>query len=258
MEFLKKNYEKVVLAVVLLGLTVAACLLPFIISSKRAGLELEVQRPPRPKELPPLEMSVEDTAMQRAQAAYALDFTAKHNLFNPVTWKKKPDGSLIKEQTGNEEGAGALELTATKPLFLKISYGSPSANGYLITIDRPGAPPGKQQHTQSFVSKENKSELVTLRDVKGDAAKPSELDLEWNETGEMIQITPDKPFQKVEAYVADLKYPPEGNKSWTDRRFGQTLNFANATYKIVAITQSNIVVSAPNNKKTTITLHSAN
>src|SRR5579859_2664382 len=105
MEFLKKNYEKILLAVVLLGLTIAACLLPFIISSKRAALEQVVQRPPRPKELPPLDMSVEDAAMQRAQAAYALDFTSKHNLFNPVTWKKKPDGTLMKETTGNEEGA---------------------------------------------------------------------------------------------------------------------------------------------------------
>jgi hypothetical protein len=258
MEFFKKNYEKIVLAVVLLGLTVAACLLPFIISDKRSKLETQITRPPHPKELLPLDMSVEDTTMQRAKAAYALDFTTKHNLFNPVTWKKKPDGTLLKEQTGNEEGAGALELTATKPLFLKIVYGSPSANGYMITIDRPAAPPGKQQHMQSFVSKENDSELVKLHEVKGPADKPTELDLEWKETGETIALVPDKPYQKVEAYMADLKYPLEANKVWTDRHVNQTLMFANAKYKIVAITQSNVVVSAPNDKKTTITLHSAN
>ena len=53
MEFLKKNYEKVVLGVVLLGWTIAACLLPFIISAKRASLEEQrVSTKPKVKELP--------------------------------------------------------------------------------------------------------------------------------------------------------------------------------------------------------------
>jgi hypothetical protein len=254
MEFIKKNYEKVVLAVVLLVLTVAACLLPFIIDAKRQALTVAIERPPHPKELPPLDMSVPEAALQRAQKPYVLDFTTKHNLFNPVTWKKTPEGRLIKEETGNEEGVGALELTNTRPLYLKITYGSPSANGYMITIDRPAGPPGKT-HMQSFVSKENKSELVTLRDVKMNGDKPAELDLEWNESGEMIPLSPDKPFQKVEGFTADLKYPPE-NKVWTDKKVNSKLQFANSTYIIVAISQTNVVVSAESNKKkTTITLH---
>ncbi|HWF17844.1 MAG TPA: hypothetical protein VG754_01170 [Verrucomicrobiae bacterium] len=262
MEFLKKNYEKVLLAVVLLGLTIAACLLPFVISSKRAAMENMVsQRIPHPKPLPPLDMTLEDAALQREQTAFALDFTTKHNLFNPVIWKRIAGGGLLKESTGNEEGAAALEVTNIKALYLELKFGSPSASGYMIDITRQGAPREDLRHKSSYISKESKTDLLTLLEVKGDTNKPSELVLEWNESGEMkgdtISIGPDKPFRKIEAYSADLKYPPE-KREWTDRRVGFRFSIANAYYKIVAITPTNVVVLAEsNNKKTTITFHPA-
>lgn len=258
MEFIKKNYEKVLLAVVLLGLTLAACLLPFIISAKRAKLESYIQREPHPKDLPPVDMAMENTALQRAQAPYMLDLTNKHNLFNPVIWKKRPDGTIVKQQAGNEEGASALELTNTHPLYLEVKFSGQSGTGYTFTIERQGELNAGKRHTSSYVSKENKSDLLTLKEVKGPPEKPTELDLEWNATGDAIVVTPDKPFRRVDAYSADIKYPPE-NRTWTDRRVQQALAFANGSYKIVAITQSNVVVlDESNKKKTTITLHSPN
>lgn len=263
MDFLKKNYEKVILAIVLLGGTIAACVLPFIVTSKRAELDnLVTSTIPHPKPLPALDMSVAEAALKRAESPFTLDFTTKHNLFNPVTWKKLADGRLIKEVTGNEEGAAALEVTGIRPLYLEIKYGSTNADGYFITVDRQAAERREHRHKSSFVSKEHKGESITLLAVKGPAEKPTELDLEWNEPGDMMgeafSISPEKPFKKIEAYAADLKYPPE-NKTWTDRRVGsRPLQFANDTYNIVAITESNVVVSAQsNNKKTTILLHSA-
>lgn len=260
MEFFKKNYEKIVLVVVLLGLTVAACALPFIISSKRAALDnLIVNTVPHPKPLPKLDMSLEDTALQRAQSPFTLDYTTKHNLFNPVLWKRKPDGALIKETTGNEEGAGALVVTALKPLYLQISFGSTNGTGYFINIERQAALHEGKRHLQRLVSKENnKGDLVTLQDVKGTPEKP-ELHLTWNETGEAFVVTPDKSFRKIESYAADLKYPVEANKTWSDKRVGSSpLYFANGSYKIVAITETNVVVlDQSNNKKTTITFHPA-
>jgi len=259
MEFLKKNYEKILLAVVLLVLTVAACALPFVISSKRAALDNMVTTTvPHPKELPKVDMSLEDRALQRAQAPYTLDYTTKHNLLNPVLWRKKSDGELIKEQTGNEEGAGALVITAIKPLYLQITLGNTNGTGYFINIERQAAREDKR-HLQSFVSKENnKTDLVTLQDVKGPADKPTELVFKLNQTDETFSIGPDKPFRKVEAYAADLSYPPE-RKSWADRRVtSPALVFAGGLYKIVAITDTNVVVSAESNKKkTTINFHPA-
>lgn len=259
MEFIKKNYEKVVLGVVLLVLTIAVCLLPVIISAKRHALDdMIVTILPHPKPLPAVDATVEDAAFQRAQTPFKLDFTTKHNLFNPVLWRKNSDGTLHKIASKDEEGADKLEVTAIKPLYLILSYGSQSGSGYFISIERQTALTEGKRHTQNFASKENKGELLSLNDVKGPAEKPTEVVVEWRETGELLSLSPDKPFKRVEGYSADLKYPLEAGKVWTDQRVGRRLAFANGYYKIVAITESNVVVSAESNgKKTTITFHPA-
>ena len=260
MDLIKKHYEKVLLGLVLLGLTAAVAALPIVISSKRDKLRTtrEGLTNPRVKPLPPLDMAMEDAAIQRVKSPLQLDFTTKHNLVNPVLWQKRADGALIKIQTGNEVGPGAIEIMAIKPLYLKLTYNSLSASGsgYQIAIDREGS--GK--HTSTIVSKENnKSDLLNLQQVAGPPEKPTELVLEWKETGETIHLAPDKPFRQVEDYAADLKYPPEPNKVWANRRTNSPpLFFNNAQYKIVAITASNVVLSAQsNNKKTTITFNPA-
>jgi hypothetical protein len=260
MEFLKKNYEKIVLVVVLLGLTAASCLLPIIISEKRKALEEKrTNTKARVTPLPAPDMTMENAALQRVQSQLHLDFTNKHNLLNPVLWKRFSDGRLSKSTGAVEEGVGALQVTGIKPLYLIITYDSPSGNGYLITIEQQTELTEAKRHSQRFVSKESKSELLALQEVKGPADKPTELDFIWNENGNTIALTPDKPYKEVSGYSADLKYPPEPNKVWLDRRVGsRDLLFAGGSYKIVAITESNVVMLAESNKKkTTITLHSA-
>jgi hypothetical protein len=260
MEFIKKNYEKIVLGVVLLGLTVAACLLPLVISGKRKSLDdKRINTKPKVKELPPLDMTMENDTLHRAETPLRLDYTTKHNIFNPVVWKRLPDGTLRKYVTGNEEGVGALEVTNIRPLYLELSFSSPSANGYFINIERQAAPRSDQRHTQNFVSTETKGSLISLTGIKGPADKPTDLILEWNETGDTIDLPTDKPFRRIDSYAADLKYPID-NKTWTDQRVGSRhLYFANGYYNIVAITESNVVVlDESNNKKTTINLHPAN
>jgi hypothetical protein len=260
MDLIKKHYEKVLLGVVLLGLTVAVVLLPFIISAKRADLEQKrVNSVPRPKPLTPLDMAVEDTALQRVQSPVKLDFTTKHNLFNPVVWQKTADGHLVKVQTGNEIGVGALEVTDIKPLYLQLTYNAWSDPGYLIGVERQAATdPGKRSKRETFLKRDTKNDLFTLRDVKGPPDKPTELVLELSETGDAISISPDKPFKRVEGYQADLKYGLEANKIWKNQRVGATLNFAGGQYIVVAITENNVVLSAKSNdKKTTITFNPA-
>ena len=187
MEFLKKNYEKVLLGIVLAGLTLAVCALPFIINAKRAMLdEVRKKLTPHPTPLDELVMTNEEAALQRAQTPVQLDYTTKHNLVNPVLWKKV-NGQLIKEQTGKEEGPDALEVTAIRPLFMEISYGTNSASGYFINIERQAMLRAEKRHTQNFVSMATKSELLTLREIKGPADNPTELDLEWNETSEPVR-----------------------------------------------------------------------
>jgi len=253
MEFIKKHYEKVLLGVVLLGLTAAVAFLPFIIKAKRAALEEKSNiLSGKAKPVPPLDMSRESSLLQRAESPFALDFTTKHRLFNPALWLKKADGELIKVNTGAEIGVGALEITAIKPLYLKLTYNGPSADGYLIGVEREGARKASDRRPrETFILPNGKNDVFALRAIKGPADKPTELNLALNDTGDVISIGPDKPFQKVDGYSVDLKYGPEGNKTWPNRREDDSLKFGGESYKIIAIGQSNVVVSAESNKKRT-------
>lgn len=256
MDFLKKNYEKVLLGLVLLGLTIAVASLPVIISHTRQKLEdaANSQLNPKIMPLPPLDTKLEDDALQRVQTPYKLDFTTKHNLFNPVLWQKTADGRLVKVVSGNELGAGALEVTAINPLYLKLTYKAPTANGYFVTVEDQAAPPGRRFPHDTILNKESKGDY-TLLDIKGPPEKPTQLLLEMKETGEDFSLLPDHPFKRVDGYSADLKYPPEPGWIRNNQRVGASLYFGGGQYIIVAITQSNVVVSAKSNdKKTTITL----
>ena len=57
------------------------------------------------------------------------------------------------------------------------------------------------------------------------------------------------PFKQVDGYTADLKYEGEDMK---ERRPDQVVNLDGEDYKIVSITEYEVVLSAPNHKKTTI------
>jgi hypothetical protein len=255
MEFLKKHYEKLLLGLVLLGLTVAAAMLPFVISAKRKELTdlRENLLKPKIKELEPLNMSREEAALQQAQTPIRLSFSGKHNLVNPVLWQKTPDGRLLKIQTGNEV-VGAAEVTDIKPLYLSLSFDSISGKGFLFGVQNEAAPtPSKRAKHQTLCSKDNpKNDYFTLREAKGPAESPTAFVIELNDSGEVVNVAPGKPYKRVDGYEADLKYAPE-NKVMRGQRVGATLTFAGGQYNIVAISRSNVVLSAKSNdKKTTL------
>ena len=58
----------------------------------------------------------------------------------------------------------------------------------------------------------------------------------------------DQPFRRIDGYMVDLKYAPE-TKTWTSRRVGASLSFNGEDYKIVAITENEVVLSAKSNYK---------
>src|SRR5260370_42008023 len=112
-----------------LGITVAVGAVLYITPEKSQKLEeLRVQKTnPKIKPFPPLDMAVEEAALQRGQTPVRLDFTTKHNLFNPVLWQKTAAVRLVKILTGNEGDPGALEILAIKPPYPGFTDRSPSA-----------------------------------------------------------------------------------------------------------------------------------
>jgi len=244
MEFLKKHYEKILLSLVLLCLAVAAAWLPTKIRQEKEDLQKTIVNLPKPKEMTPVDLTTNDTALKRLQNPPTVELSGAHNLFNPVTWKIKPDGSFIKIV---QEGVGALTVSKIQPLYLELSFERVTASGYWIGTKRQSL---KKPSVYAKVGE--KKELFTLKEVKGPAEDPAELVLELTDGQEMISIAKDKPFKRVDGYSADLRYTPD-NKNFLNQKVNDVLQIAGEIYKIIAITENEVRVSATStDKRTTI------
>src|SRR5580692_4644177 len=135
MEFLKKHYEKIVLCVVLLGLAGAVLWMRSALEKVREQLGTSTAAP-TPKTAPPqpMDLSVYQQALAQITNPPALVLSGEHNLFNPVTWKRKANGDLIKII---KTGPDALIVTNIIPLYTIISYDHPSPGSavYVMSIE---------------------------------------------------------------------------------------------------------------------------
>lgn len=261
MDFLKKNYEKVLLGAVLAGLTVGAALLPLLIAKERSDLRQKSESILNPKiePLKPLDLSQASNLLHRIEAPAALNLTGTNKLFNPMTWQKVGD-RWIKQPA---EGMGKLcQIVKITPLYTIVTLDnvqtSDSGARYVIGVEREAAYfPAQRRKKQYYTSKGDKTEAFFVREVKGPAENPVELILELSDTGESIAVAKDRAFRRVDGYMADLKYPPE-NRVWSNLRVNSSLSFAGETYKVVAASKDEVVLSATsNNKKTSITFNPA-
>lgn len=259
MEFLKKHYEKILLGVVLLGLTVGGAVLPWLISSERQSLtDLSTSIRKRPIDpLPPLNLSTNQAVLDRTELAAKLDLSTTNKLFNPLPWEKAADGHLIKVRPGNI-GPDAVVITGEPtPLYTTISMDGVQTNEtetlYIIDVERQASSVASQRRKKPyFASVDNKNDVFVIRKVAGPTDNPTQITMELNDTGEQVELTPDKPFKRVDGYMADLRYDPE-KKIWTNQRVGSVISFGGEYYNIVAISKDEVVLSAKsNNKKTPI------
>jgi len=257
MDFIKKHYEKVLLGVVLVGLAAAVVFLQFLVSSEQAKLTdlTTTVLNPKVKPLTNLDLTIIDAALKRAAAPATIDLGPPNRLFNPMPWQKSVDGRLIPSQ---KVGPTAVTVTNISPLYLRLTLDSvtPSDSGpkYVIGIEKQAAPNAAQRTKKQAYSSLNpptKNETFTMVEVKGKPEDPTQIIVQLNDTTERAVITKDKPFTRVDGYMADLRYDPE-KKSWPDKRMGAVLPFNGEDYKIVAINSSEVVLSAPNQKKWTI------
>jgi hypothetical protein len=258
MDFIKKHWEKVLLGVVLVGLAVAVAFLPLKIASEREQMQATrddiFSRPAKP--LPEVDTSYAQSALTRTKSALVLDFSSGHRLFNPVLWQKTSDGRPLKVQSGNEIGPAAVEVVATSPLFTLISFDSIITNEtgarYAIGIERQAAARvADRRKRQSYASVGTKEDAFTLVRVQGAPENPDALILEVDGTDGQVSLSRSNAFKRVDGYLADLKYAPE-SRTWAKRRVGEKLVFAGEEYNIVAINDSEVVLSAPSGKNTTV------
>ena len=256
MEFLKKNYEKILLGLMLAGLVAVLVFMLFYIAADKQGMEERVTSliNPSVKALTNLDLTVSDAAVARLKQPYPLDLETTNKLFNPMEWQRRPDGSRFKISVGNEVGLGAVVVTNIEPLYLILSLESVTTNEmgarYTVGIEKQAAASPAKRHRQSrYVSLGDKpNDFFQLKEVKGPPDNPDALVLKLVDTGETVEISRQKPFQEPEAYAADFRYPPE-NKTFRGRRVGDRVTFYNTDYVVVDVKPNELVLLDQSNQK---------
>jgi len=256
MDFLKKHYEKIILVAVLLGVVGFLVFLPFVIAADKK--EIDDKRTkfiPNPKALPALDMARQDEVMARLQSPANFDFSTRNKLFNPIMWKRNANGELIPIKSGNEIGAGAVVVTKITPLYMVVALLQVDTNAisprYVIGLTNLAAATESLRHGQTrYAAVGDKKDLFTLNSIKGDPLNPDAVELTLVDSGEKVMVSKAKPFQRVDAYTADLRYPPE-NKNFLNRRQGSLLTFNGENYNIFAIRAGDVILSSQANQKNT-------
>jgi hypothetical protein len=265
MEQLKQHYEKAILGLAMLALVYVAY--GVLTDNSEDAIAEQVQARERPddkdkKPMPQMVMTDYHATLARLEKAEMLNLSNPHNLFNPVQWRVNPDGTVLKVESGNEIGAGAIVLSETKPLYLKIEYrgttGTASNTGYRFAITREAAETKKKRLRMTTTAKEKSRDtrdLFTLLEIEGDnKLAPTAFQLRLTGDPGPITVEKDKLFQRIEGYTATLKYKPD-NKTYANKRVRDKLFFADDGHNIVAIGKREVVLStASTSKRTTIRL----
>jgi hypothetical protein len=251
MDFLKKNYEKVLLSAVLLGLVGVLVMMWFVIQSDKRQMEEFTNQflGGKVSPLPELDLSNQNNAIQRLKSPLNLDLETTNKLFNPVEWQRGSDGRLVKRET---LGIKAAVVTGITPLYFILTLDSVETNElgarYTIGVERQAAATQAARRKQPrYASVGEKKDFFTLTSIQGAAENPEQLILKLD-NGEIVEISKSKAYRRVEGYAADIKYDPE-RKIFNGRRIGSMISFGGEDYIIVAIDKDEVIVSAQSNLK---------
>ena len=257
MEFLKNHYEKVLLAVVLLGLAVVVGLLPMKIPDAPA---IEAAAAPNPPV--PLNLATNEAALSLLSNLPPLVLSGTNNLFNPVMWRRTQDGSMVKLIADNMIGPGAVIYQRAIPLYFILSYDGINGSNYIIGVTQEAHKnPNLRSKKLVYATLNETTEFFKLVQVNGPPDAPTDLGLQLHDTKEIVSISKEKPYKRVTGYLADLKYAPKvtsDNLTWSGKRPGDNLIFDGDTNNIVDISSNVVVLSASSTgKRTTLKLNAA-
>ncbi len=258
MQFIKKNWEKLLLAVIVLAALGIAVFLPFVVSKQKQEVDdaLNSYIKAKRKPMPPIDLSVQETFLKRAQSDAPLDLVTPHKIFNPVRWQMATDGHVFPNPAGHE--IDQLQVTGLSPLNFVISYVSASptpglATHYGIGLTHEAAVLTKDRTRKTtYVPLNETTNGFTIIALDGPADDPTGLKLQLDGVDEPVTITKDQPYKRVEGHTIDMKYPPENHTFPVNRRVGDTICFAGECYKIVDIKESEVVLLQQSNQKTWI------
>ena len=259
MEFLKKHYEKILLGFVLAGLVGALVFLPFYIATDKQRTNDTIDtifNSPSVKELTNLDLTASSSVSSRLKTSYNLDLETTNRVFNPMNWQKTLDNTMI--PVANHIGPQMVIVTNTTPLYLIITLDSVATNNvelgsrYVIGVEKQAEKnPAKRRKQPHYVSIGDKAnDTFALVEVKGVPENPDALVVKLVDTGEMVTVSHEKPFRRVDAYSADFRYDPE-KKVFRGRRIGDKLSFNGIDYTVDDVKQNELILRDQTNQKKT-------
>lgn len=257
MQFLKKHYEKILLGIVLAGLIGVLVSMLFYIQSDKQAMEdasSGIINNPSAKALPDLDLTTNNVAMTRLQSPFLLDLETGNKVFNPFEWQKALDGRLVSKAAST--GPQIAVVTNITPLYLVLTLDSVVTNElgarYVVGVEKQAASTAaKRHHQQHYVSAgEKPNDTFALVDVKGPPGNPDALFVKLVDTGETVSFSHDKPFRRVDGYLADFRYDPE-KKAFRGRRVGDKVSFGGADYTVFEVSQNELILADQSNGKKT-------
>lgn len=255
MQFLKKHYEKLILAaVVLAALGVVACL-PILVSGERTRLEdlLNSFLPKHPKPLEPLDLNSEQVLLARAQSQVTLNFSGSNRVFNPVRWQMDKNSRIFPNPAGHE--IELLQVTKLSPLYFIVSLDNVSVSPglpthYGISLTHEGAlSPYQRGRKITYVPMNVTTNGFAVTNAAGPEEDPTSVTVQLSDPDQTVTLAKGEPFKRVEGYTVDLFYPPENHHFVPNRRVGDTISFAGELYKIIDIKESEVVLLQESNQK---------
>jgi hypothetical protein len=255
MEFLKKNYEKILLGLVLAGLIGTLIFMLFYIAADQQAMDSHTAGVinPHVTPLPDLNLTTESNVTLRLKSPYELDFDKTNKLFNSMKWEKTPDGTLIKISSGNEIGANAVIVTNIQPLYLILTLDSVTTNElgarYVIGVEKQAEKSvSKRRKQQRYVSMNDKNDTFALVQVKGAPENPDALVVKLADTGDSATIPRGQSYKRADAYEADFRYDPE-KKVFREKRIGDRISFGGTDYVVVEVNQNELILSDQSNER---------
>lgn len=257
MEFLKDHYEKLILGVIVIGLVVAA-----VMVSMQAGPAAEEGSSGSVFETKaqPIDTTTNRVALERFKNAGELNFEEGHALFNPAVWRRKPDGSFM---TGESLGPKGLKIKTIEPLVFWVKFadaGAGLSTRCPLQYNRVNTPDGKSTPATTM-----KTEMMSVGDENdlfkvvsaSPAESPTEAVLEMKKDGESITLTKGKTFERIDGYIANLRYDAE-NRNFNNVREKSSLVLLGDTNTVVSVSADEIVLVNPaTTLKTTLKYNAA-
>ena len=199
MEQLKQHYEKGVLAIAMLVMGYVAFTLFNDADAQQTAIQEQKDardRGGRKSTLGVIDLSRYSASMAKLNNAQPLTLSNPHNLFNPVQWRRTPQGTVFKVEKGTEIGAGAVRLAKTYPLYTKVEFRSVAKSGngfrYRFAVTREAAERKKDRiRMTTSVDGENLEDIrkiFTLVKVSGAPDDPTALTLRMSDGSDDITV----------------------------------------------------------------------